>query len=74
LESYFPHYIGHGVGLAFHESPILSEGFETTLEAGMVLAIEPGIYIPDYGGIRFEQNVAVTATDVEILSDFDIGL
>lgn len=74
LESYFPHYIGHGVGLAFHESPILSEAFETTLEAGMVLAIEPGIYIPDYGGIRFEQNVAVTATDVEILSDFDIGL
>lgn len=74
LESFFPHYIGHGVGLAFHESPILSEGFETTLEAGMVLAIEPGIYIPDYGGMRFEHNVAVTPTGTQILSDFDTGL
>ena len=74
LEAFFPHYIGHGVGLAFHESPILSEGFEATVEAGMILAIEPGIYIPDFGGIRFEQNVAVTPTDVQILSDFDTGL
>jgi Xaa-Pro dipeptidase len=74
LESYFPHYIGHGVGLAFHESPILSEGFESIIESGMVLAIEPGIYIPEYGGIRFEQNVAVADTGCDVLSDFSLEL
>jgi Xaa-Pro dipeptidase len=74
LEPYFPHYIGHGVGFAFHESPILSEGFESTLEAGMVLAIEPGIYIPGYGGIRIEQNVVVNETNAEVLSNFETGL
>jgi Xaa-Pro aminopeptidase len=74
LGAYFPHYIGHGVGLAFHESPILSDGFDATLRPGMVLAIEPGVYIPNYGGLRIEQNVAVTETGVEVLSDFDTKL
>jgi Xaa-Pro dipeptidase len=74
LGAYFPHYIGHGVGLAFHESPILSDGFDTTLREGMVLAIEPGVYIPNYGGLRIEQNVAVTETSAEVLSNFDTEL
>jgi Xaa-Pro aminopeptidase len=74
LGPYFPHYIGHGVGLAFHESPILSDGFDATLSKGMVLAIEPGVYIPNYGGLRIEQNVAVTETGVEVLSEFDTKL
>jgi Xaa-Pro aminopeptidase len=74
LETYFPHYIGHGVGFAFHESPILSEGFESTLEEGMVLAIEPGIYIPGYGGIRIEQNIVVTNTNAEVISNFETGI
>jgi Xaa-Pro aminopeptidase len=74
LGAYFPHYIGHGVGLAFHEPPILSEGFDATLREGMVLAIEPGVYLPNYGGLRIEQNVAVTETNAEVLSDFDTEL
>lgn len=59
LDSYFEHYIGHGVGFAFHEPPILSEGSETVLQDGMVLAIEPGVYIPGWGGVRIEENVAI---------------
>jgi Xaa-Pro dipeptidase len=74
LGAYFPHYIGHGVGFAFHESPILSDGFDVRLREGMVLAIEPGVYLPDYGGLRIEQNVAVTETGAKILSDFDTKL
>jgi Xaa-Pro aminopeptidase len=74
LGAYFPHYIGHGVGFAFHESPILSDGFDARLREGMVLAIEPGVYIPDYGGLRIEQNVAVTETGAKVLSDFDTKL
>ena len=74
LGAYFPHYIGHGVGFAFHESPILSYGFDARLREGMVLAIEPGVYIPDYGGLRIEQNVAVTETGAKVLSDFDTKL
>jgi len=74
LGAYFPHYIGHGVGFAFHESPILSDGFDARLREGMVLAIEPGVYIPDYGGLRIEQNVAVTETGAKVFSDFDTRL
>ena len=74
LGAYFPHYIGHGVGFAFHESPILSDGFDARLREGMVLAIEPGVYIPDYGGLRIEQNVAVTETGAKVFSDFDTKL
>jgi Xaa-Pro dipeptidase len=74
LADYFPHYIGHGVGLAFHEPPILSKGFDVTLREGMVLAIEPGVYLPNFGGLRIEQNVAVTQAKAEVLSDFDTEL
>jgi Xaa-Pro dipeptidase len=60
LGAYFVHITGHGVGLRYHEFiPFLAPGVSGTLEKGMVSSIEPGVYIPDFGGLRIEDNVAV---------------
>ena len=56
---YFGHGLGHGVGLAVHEAPSLSSRNRQKLQAGMVVTVEPGIYIPDWGGIRLENMVVV---------------
>lgn len=49
-----PHSLGHGIGIAVHESPALSSGSRSNLENGMVFSIEPGIYLPSFGGVRIE--------------------
>ena len=60
LGEYFVHITGHGVGLRYHEFiPFLAPGSAGTLEEGMVSSVEPGVYIPDLGGMRIEDNVAV---------------
>jgi Xaa-Pro dipeptidase len=60
LSKYFVHITGHSVGLRYHEFiPFLAPGSAGTLEAGMVSSVEPGVYIPDFGGMRIEDNVAV---------------
>jgi len=65
---FFGHNLGHGVGVSVHERPSLSAKNKSKLKAGMVLTIEPGIYIPNLGGVRIEDMVLVTKTGKQILT------
>jgi len=65
---YFGHSTGHGLGMEVHEGPSLSFRSEQTLEPGMVVTVEPGIYVPDVGGCRIEDDVVITETGNERLT------
>ena len=65
---YFGHALGHGVGIAVHEDPRLSSRNGKRLKAGMVVTVEPGIYIPGWGGIRLENIVVVREDGCEVLN------
>lgn len=69
LDQYFVHITGHGVGHRYHEAiPVLAPGSIGTLEENMVSSIEPGVYIPGFGGLRIEDNVGVGASGPIFLS------
>lgn len=65
---YFGHSTGHGIGLAVHEDPVVNSENKALLQEGMVFTVEPGIYLPDQGGVRIEDMVLVTADGVEVLT------
>jgi Xaa-Pro aminopeptidase len=66
---YFGHGLGHGIGLEVHESPRFSRGqSHVLLEPGMIVTVEPGIYLSDWGGIRIEDDILVTKTGHEVLT------
>ncbi len=66
----FGHGLGHGIGLEVHEAPRLSRLAEDSLPEGSVVTIEPGVYVPEWGGVRIEDDVLVTATGAEVLTGF----
>lgn len=74
LDIYFQHSTGHGVGLEVHEQPSLSRRSQAVLENNMVVTVEPGIYIPGWGGIRIEDTVIVKKGGCEIITHSDKGL
>lgn len=71
---YFGHGLGHGIGLEIHESTRFSPLSKDTLQPGMVLTVEPGIYVPGFGGVRLEDDILVTREGYEVLSSVPLEL
>jgi Xaa-Pro aminopeptidase len=74
LGDYFVHSLGHSVGIAVHDGAGLSFRDKKPLEAGMVLTVEPGVYVPGFGGVRLEQMVLVTPDGCELLTHAPVEL
>lgn len=73
-EERFVHSTGHGVGLEIHEGPRLAAKSDDVLTPGNVVTVEPGVYVPGFGGIRIEDMVVVTDSGHEVLTNSDKGL
>jgi Xaa-Pro aminopeptidase len=73
-EKYFGHGLGHGIGLLIHDNPTINPKSQQVLEPGMVITIEPGIYIPNWGGVRIEDDVLITNREYEVLTKAEKNL
>ena len=71
---FFTHRTGHGIGLESHEEPYIRGDSSLELLPGMTFTIEPGIYLPERGGVRIEDNILITAQGAECLSTLDRDL
>ncbi len=67
---YFSHGLGHGIGLQVHEAPALRPTSKVVLQPGMVITVEPGIYLPGWGGVRIEDDILVTEQGAEVLTNY----
>lgn len=74
LGDYFIHRTGHGLGLEAHEAPSLNPGSDLVLEAGMVVTVEPGVYLPGWGGIRIEDTLLVEPAGARRLTEAELSL
>lgn len=73
-DKYFGHGLGHGIGVVIHDNPAINPRNQQLLEPGMVITIEPGIYIPNWGGVRIEDDVLVTKRGCEVLTKAEKNL
>ena len=70
LWDHWRHHVGHSLGQRIHESPFLDLGDDRPLEPGMVLSVEPGLYVPGLGGFRHSDTILITDTGMELLTDY----